>query len=98
MTGHAKIIDLTFERRKGSDFGAVFPACKDEALRHRVAKAIHTARLDESKPLDNDEIREVATYISELEDIILRHHWGEIQGDDLLCELKASTGLDIEKK
>jgi hypothetical protein len=78
MAGHSKELDLLGcdNRRKGSDYGGVFPACFDEQLRNRVAKAIHATRSDQNNPLDYGEIREIVAYITELEDVILRHHWG----------------------
>lgn len=63
MHSFAKTID-PMSGRKGSDFGGVFPACLDKGLRGRVARAIHAARSRDRKTLDYDELREVATYIS----------------------------------
>lgn len=98
MSGIVKGIDSMQTRRKSSDFGAVVPGCKDQNLRNRVAQAIHTARCDKSKVLDSEELRDIATYISELEETILLHHWGEVGGDDLIGRLRAGTGLDIAKQ
>lgn len=96
MSGNAKDKDYSMERRKCSDFGAVFPATFDSKLRTRVVKAIHGARKDVDSPIDINEIREIAAYISELEETILRHHWGEQNNSTLLGDLKSKTGLDIE--
>jgi hypothetical protein len=96
MSGNAKDKDYSMERRKGSDFGAVFPATFDPKLRSRVVKAIRGARKDIDSPIDMDEIREIAAYISELEETILRHNWGEQNNSTLLDDLKNKTGLDIK--
>ena len=97
MKSFAKTIS-TDGARKGSDFGAVFPACRDGELRGRVAKAIHATRSQEEKTLDYDELREVATYIAELEGSILRQHAGQMDSDELLQGLAKCTGLDIKKQ
>lgn len=102
MSGHAKPINLFGAPRKSSDYGAVFPAINDAGLRTRVVKAIRAARSvngeNELPALDHDELREVVVYISELEDALLRHHWGQVQGNELLARLKSATGLDITQQ
>lgn len=95
MESFAKTIN-TSGRRSGSDFGAVFPECRDSELRSRVVKAIYTTRKLESKSLDCDEIREVVAYITELENTILMQHADKIGSDAILGRLVSSTGLDIK--
>ncbi len=96
MTGHAKKIDTFSVGRTGSDYGAIFPSCCDSELRQRIVTAIYTARSDESCPIDRDELREIATYISELEEFILRQFWGEAK--PTLEDLKMRSGLNIPKQ
>ncbi|MEQ1545805.1 hypothetical protein [Methyloglobulus sp.] len=97
MAGFAKEINK-YLSRGGSDFGAVFSQCCDPNLRARVVKAIYNARSNDIALLEHDELREVSTYICELEDALLRHHWGEVRGEKLLKQLKERTGFDVTAK
>ena len=46
--------------------------------------------------LDKHQVTEIATYITQLEDALLRHHWGSMNHHEVLELLKCKTGLDIE--
>lgn len=87
--------DSNFENL--SDYGILNPEACDPGLRGRVVAAI--------KPKDSSELcltpeqfTEIATYINQLEDALLRHHWGSMSDHAILELLKCSTGLDIEAR
>lgn len=94
MSGFSENSDSGASSGRLSDFGPIFDDCRDEGLRGRVAQAMST---DRENPINKHEMGEIATYLSVLEYMILRHHWGKAPDNVMLAELKSTTGLDIRK-
>lgn len=86
----------TPEARAASDYGILKPEACDLELRSRVITAINPEH--SAGPLTQTERAEVATYITQLEDALLRHHWGAMHHHQVLEILKCATGLDIEAR
>lgn len=84
------------EARAASDYGILKPEACDPELRSRVISAINPAHSPD--PMSQAQREEVATYITQLEDALLRHHWGAMHHHQVLEILKCATGLDIEAR
>lgn len=80
-----------------SDFGILNKQACDPELRTRVASALKPQD-EENATLAAESITEIATYINELEDALLRFHWGSMDKHQINELLKCSTGLDIEAR
>ena len=80
-----------------SDYGIYNADACDIDLRNRVIKTVQQQR-DEQAELGAEQLAELATYISELEDALLRYHWGALEHHQINEILKCSTGLDIEAR
>lgn len=82
---------------KPTDYGIIKPDACDPGLRKRVIEALNPK--DSGGRLAGEEdIAEVATYINQLEDALLRYHWGNMTHHEVLELLKCTTGLDIEAR
>lgn len=80
-----------------SDYGILNKDACDPFLRGRVVDYIKPD-VAEHGPLSNEQLTEIATYINELEDALLRSHWGAMDKHQVNELLKCSTGLDIEAR
>lgn len=82
---------------KLSDYGILNADACDPELRHRVVNIINPCDKPQTA-LSADQLTEIATYISELEDALLRYHCDSIEPHQINELLKCSTGLDIEAR
>lgn len=80
-----------------SDFGILNKSACDFNLRNRVIGMIKH-NVAEETPLSAEQITEIATYINELEDALLRFQWEAMDKHQINELLKCSTGLDIEAR
>jgi hypothetical protein len=80
-----------------SDYGILDLNACDPGLRNRVIGVIHTANAPKIA-LSPSEINDIATYITQLEDALLRYNWGSMESHEINEILKCSTGLDIEER
>lgn len=68
------------------------------SMRTDVGHAIRDALDDPDRKLSNEELTNVAAYINQLEDAVLRIHLGLLKEGEVLDHLKKCTGLDIESR
>lgn len=87
----------TKPQNKLSDYGILNADACDPELRNRVVNTINPCREPQTQ-LTADQLTEIATYINELEDALLRHHCCSIEPHQINELLKCSTGLDIEAR
>lgn len=80
-----------------SDYGILNLEVCDPDLRQRVIQAVHTTQAPKVA-LTPDQINDIGVYISQLEDALLRYHWGVTDRHQISELLKCSTGLDIEAR
>lgn len=80
-----------------SDYGILNLEVCDPGLRQRVISAVHTS-LAPTEPLSADQLNDIGAYINQLEDALLRYHWGASERHQISELLKCSTGLDIEAR
>jgi hypothetical protein len=80
-----------------SDYGIYNADACDPMLRSRVISAIQNQTKSGSQ-LMPDQLAELITYICQLEDALLRYHWGGMEHHQIHEILKCSTGLDIEAR
>lgn len=80
-----------------SDYGILNPKACDPALRSRVVNCINPCT-EEKTCLSPEQLTEIATYINQLEDALLRFHWGAMGAHQINEILKCSTGLDMEAR
>lgn len=80
-----------------SDFGILNKDACDPMLRSRVITTTNPGDR-QSVELTTDQLAELATYINQLEDALLRYHWGNTDSHQINELLKCSTGLDIEAR
>ena len=80
-----------------SDYGILNLEVCDPGLRERVIAAVHTA-LAPKVALTADQLNDVGAYINQLEDALLRYHWGASERHQISELLKCQTGLDIEAR
>ena len=85
------------DAQTASDFGILNLDACDPGLRLRVINTIHTERAPKN-PLSADQLNDIATYINQLEDALLRYHWGASEPHLISELLKCNTGLDIEAR
>ena len=79
---------------KSSDYGEIFLDLCDSNLRSNVVETLVEAR-NNSQPIAQDHLNEIAAYINQLEDALVRHHSGLLLASDVLRHLKQCTGLDV---
>lgn len=80
-----------------SDYGIYSAESCDPQLRSRVISTVQHQQTDDSQ-LSQEQLAELATYICQLEDALLRYHWGGMARHQINDILKCSTGLDIEAR
>lgn len=80
-----------------SDFGILNLDACDPGLRLRVIDTIHMDRAPKIA-LNADQLNDIAAYINQLEDALLRYHWGASEPHQISELLKCTTGLDIEAR
>lgn len=80
-----------------SDYGIYSAESCDPELRNRVINTVQYQQKTESQ-LGQEQLAELATYICQLEDALLRYHWGGMAHHQINQILKCSTGLDIEAR
>lgn len=85
----------SLERRSASEYGLLDRELCDTGLRARVIESINPLS-KHNNALSDLERSEIATYITQLEDALLRHHWGAMQPFQIHEILKCATGLDME--
>lgn len=85
------------DSQTSSDFGILNLEACDPGLRLRVIETIHTGRAPKVA-LSADQLNDIATYINQLEDALLRYHWGASEPHQISELLKCDTGLDIEAR
>src|SRR5690606_6806438 len=93
--GCRTMIDLKQIAPSLSDYGIYSADACDPALRSRV---VNNLQASAGATLNQEQMAELATYIGQLEDALLRYHWGGIERHDINEILKCSTGLDIEAR
>lgn len=81
----------------GSDFGILNLDACDPELRLRVIDTIHLTRAPKVV-LGTEQLNDIAAYINQLEDALLRYHWGLMESHQISELLKCNTGLDIEAR
>src|SRR5690606_25161219 len=91
-----KVLHMS-DSQTSSDFGIVNLDACDPGLRLRVIEAIHTDRAPKIA-LSANQLNDIATYINQLEDALLRFHWGASETHQVSELLKCNTGLDIEAR
>lgn len=82
------------EPRAASEYSILKSDACDPELRNRVIHTINPPA--DTPPMTETQRAEVAAYITQLEDALLRHHWGAMHHHQVLEILKCATGLDIE--
>jgi hypothetical protein len=80
-----------------SDYGILNLEVCDPGLRHRVIGLVHTT-LAPKDALTPDQTNDISVYINQLEDALLRYHWGGTERHQISELLKCNTGLDIEAR
>lgn len=80
------------------DYGIYSADACDPLLRSRVIATLQQYQKEASPQLAQEQLTELATYISQLEDALLRYHWGGMEHHEIHEILKCSTGLDIEAR
>lgn len=80
-----------------SDYGIYSADACDPELRKRVVDALQPPQ-QSTVELDQKQVAELATYIGQLEDALLRYHWGDMERHEINEILNCSTGLDIEAR
>jgi hypothetical protein len=80
-----------------SDYGIYNGDACDPLLRSRVLTAIQSQN-NGGEQFTAPQLAELATYITQLEDALLRYHWGAMGHHQINEILKCSTGLDIEAR
>lgn len=80
-----------------SDFGILNLEACDPDLRNRVIVAVRTKR-EKSGSLNAAELNDVVTYITQLEDALLRYRCRTHAHPEILDLLKCTTGLDIKAR
>jgi hypothetical protein len=94
---------MTYETHTGSanqpisDYGIYNGDACDPMLRSRVLQAIQSQN-SSGENLTETQLSELVTYITQLEDALLRYHWGAMGHHQINEILKCSTGLDIEAR
>ncbi len=83
------------ETRSASEYGLLDRTACDVGLRQRVIRMINPTEPSELCYSPEDRV-EMATYITQLEDAFLRHHWGVMEPHQIHEILKCATGLDME--
>ncbi|MBU2986599.1 hypothetical protein KO528_14645 [Saccharophagus degradans] len=74
------------------------PELCNPTLRADVGHAIRDALDQPNRKLSEQELTNVAAYINQLEDAVLRIHLGLLKESEVLSHLKKCTGLDIESR
>ncbi len=85
------------DSQTSSDFGIINLDACDPQLRLRVIDTVHLTRAPKMA-LSADQLNDIATYINQLEDALLRYHWGLMEPHQISELLKCNTGLDIEAR
>ena len=85
------------DSQTSSDFGILNLDACDPGLRLRVIDTIHTSCAPKVA-LKPNQLNDIATYINQLEDALLRFHWGASETHQISELLKCTTGLDIEAR
>jgi len=80
-----------------SDYGILNLEVCDPGLRQRVIQAIHTTHAPKVA-LAPDQINDIRAYVNQLEDALLRYHWGVTERHQISELLRCNTGLDIEAR
>lgn len=80
-----------------SDYGIYSTEACDPDLRNRVISTVQSQKAAECQ-MEQQQLAELATYICQLEDALLRYHWGGMANHQINEILKCSTGLDIEAR
>lgn len=80
-----------------SDYGILNLEVCDPGLRQRVIGAIHT-QASPKTALSPDQVNDICAYINQLEDALLRYHWGASEPHQISELLRCNTGLDIEAR
>jgi len=80
-----------------SDYGILDLKASDLNLRQRVITAVHTTNRSKAT-LTPNELNDIATYITQLEDALLRYNWGAMESHQINELLKCNAGLDIEAR
>ena len=80
--------------QKNSDYGEIFLYLCDDHLRQNVVNTLITARTAKAE-IKDDQLNEIAAYINQLEDALVRHHSGMLNNMDVADYLKRCTGLDL---
>lgn len=80
-----------------SDYGIYNADACDPQLRSRVVSTLQHQQAGKSQ-LSQEQLNELTTYICQLEDALLRYHWGGMANHQINEILKCSTGLDIEAR
>lgn len=83
------------DARSASDYGLLDRDACDIGLRQRVIGMINN-NPGTDLTLNSEQRAELATYITQLEDALLRHHWGVLEPHRIHEILQCSTGLDME--
>lgn len=81
-----------------SDYGIYSADACDPLLRGRVIQTVQQQQKETPPQLTQEQLTELATYIGQLEDALLRYHWGGMEHREIHEILKCSTGLDIEAR
>lgn len=86
------------EPNRPLDYGVMAPEYCDPDLRRRALAALMPPGVPSGEPiaLESDAQMDVRRYIMQLEDALLRHHWGGMPDGQIAELLKCATGLDIE--
>ncbi len=80
-----------------AEFGILNPDACDAELRSRVLTLLLSANQGD-RVISKGDANDLATYITQLEDALLRYHWGGSNTHQINELLKCSTGLDIEAR
>lgn len=83
------------EQHRPLDYGILAPEACDAELRQRVLRALKPGVDGADIQLDRAAQADVRRYIHQLEDALLRHHWGELPEGHIAELLRCATGLDI---
>lgn len=79
------------------DFGILDLDACDPDLRNRVIDIVRTER-EHNDSFTETQLNDVVTYITQLEDALLRYRCGTHLHPEILELLKCTTGLDIEAR
>lgn len=82
-------------QHRPGEYGILALDACDPELRKRVVGILRPDDCGDEVQLDGAAREDLRRYIQQLEDALLRHHWGGLPDGHIAELLKCATGLDI---